>query len=165
MQVVTQLELTNYSMDWSSMEHGLSMVHKRSSMMNRAMDKGSSMMDRSMDKGGSMMDSVMNRGMDKRCMVWSWCNIWNGLSFIFDISNKTILMISMIGHNLDTAIGKFNTVFSCKDNLIQILYTIYIMGMTSHHWYYCLNVSRLGCEVTENVAMSELSVHKLRVMS
>ena len=35
-----------------------------------------------------------------------------GFTFIFDIGNKTIVVISSVGHSLDTAIGKSNLVRS-----------------------------------------------------
>ena len=36
-----------------------------------------------------------------------------GFSFVFDISDETVVVISGVGHNLDTAIGKVN---SAKEN-------------------------------------------------
>ena len=36
-----------------------------------------------------------------------------GFSFVFDISDETVVVISGVGHNLDTAVGKVN---SAKEN-------------------------------------------------
>ena len=32
-----------------------------------------------------------------------------GFSFVFDISDETVVVISGVGHNLDTAVGKVNS--------------------------------------------------------
>merc|ERR550539_1918767 len=37
-----------------------------------------------------------------------------GFSFVFDISDETVVVISGVGHNLDTAIGKVNSVRSSE---------------------------------------------------
>ena len=39
-------------------------------------------------------------------------NIWDSFSFISNISNKTTLMVSMVGDNLDATIGKLHTVLT-----------------------------------------------------
>ena len=41
-------------------------------------------------------------------------NIWDSFSFISNISNKTTLMVSMVGDYLDTTIRKLHTVLTCK---------------------------------------------------
>ena len=38
-----------------------------------------------------------------------------GFSFVFDISDETVVVISGVGHNLDTAVGKVN---SANENYI-----------------------------------------------
>jgi len=91
------------------MEHWLSMMD---SMVDRSMDKRSGMVDWTMDKRSCMVE--------KRSMVGSWSirlwlwHIWLGFSFILDISNKTTLMVSMVGDYLDTTIRKLHTVLTCK---------------------------------------------------
>ena len=40
-----------------------------------------------------------------------------GFSFVFDISDETVVVISGVGHNLDTAVGKVN---SANENYIFI---------------------------------------------
>merc|ERR1712029_1280089 len=53
--------------------------------------------------------------------VFDWCRgIWDSLSLISHISNESIFMISMVGDNLDTTVGKLNSVLSL-DNSIFIL--------------------------------------------
>merc|ERR1719251_532041 len=42
------------------------------------------------------------------------------LSLVSDISNKPILMVSVVGHNLHSAVRKLNSVFSL-DNSVLIL--------------------------------------------
>jgi hypothetical protein len=37
-----------------------------------------------------------------------------GLSFVLDISDETVLVVSGVGHNLDTAVGKVDTVRSLE---------------------------------------------------
>jgi hypothetical protein len=37
-----------------------------------------------------------------------------GFSFVFDISDETVVVISGVGHNLDTAVGKVNSVRSSE---------------------------------------------------
>merc|ERR1719499_2734368 len=68
-----------------------------------------------------------NWGMSNN-MVWCsvdsvvhWLsNIWDSLSLIPDVSNESILVVSMVGDNLHTAIGKLYSVFSL-DNSMFIL--------------------------------------------
>jgi hypothetical protein len=45
----------------------------------------------------------------------------DGGTFIFDISDITVIVISSVGHSLDTAIGKSNLVRSGNDFAISIL--------------------------------------------
>merc|ERR1712117_541895 len=61
-------------------------------------------------------------------MVWCsvdsvvhWLSdIWDSLSLVPDVSNESILVVSMVGDNLHTAIGKLYSVFSL-DNSMFIL--------------------------------------------
>merc|ERR1712025_1400534 len=47
-------------------------------------------------------------------------NIWDGLTFVPHISNEAIVMVSVVGDNLDTAVRKLNSVLSL-DNSMFIL--------------------------------------------
>ena len=77
----------------------------------------------SMGNQWSMVDSVGNWGMGNnwsmshnRGMVDSvvdWLsNIWDGLTLVPDISDETIVMISVVGDDLDTTVRKLNSVLS-----------------------------------------------------
>merc|ERR1719474_765427 len=53
--------------------------------------------------------------------VFDWCRgIWDGLTLISHISNESIFMVGMVRDNLDTTVGKLNSVLSL-DNSIFIL--------------------------------------------
>ena len=65
----------------------------------------SSVMNTVVSNNRGMVGSVgNNRGMVGRLGV--------RLSFISHISNESILMVSVVGHNLNSAIGQLNSVFS-----------------------------------------------------
>merc|ERR1719328_323815 len=60
----------------------------------------------------------MRGGMDG---VFDWCRgIWDSLTLISHISNESIFMVGMVGDNLNTTVGKLNSVLSL-DNSIFIL--------------------------------------------
>merc|ERR1711981_81037 len=62
------------------------------------------------------------------CVVWSWFVFWvMGNTFVFNVSDITVISVSGIGNNLGTAIGKSNTVFT-SDN---ITVTVFISGKIS----------------------------------
>merc|ERR1711953_1170630 len=65
-------------------------------------------------RGGvdSMMSHRVDRGLVGRFRV--------GLSLVSDISNEAILMVSVVGHNLYTAVRKLHSVLSL-DNSVLIL--------------------------------------------
>merc|ERR1719244_412058 len=99
------------------MDYGSSMVD---SVVDGGMDKGSSMRNRSMDYGSSMVDSVVDGGMDNwGSMVDSmrFWDIWVSFSLISDISNEPVVMISMVGDNLDTTIRELHTVLSFYNSM------------------------------------------------
>merc|ERR1719281_548451 len=54
------------------------------------------------------------------CMMDWFSNIWDCLTLVPDISNEAIVMVSVVGDNLDTTIRKFNSVLSL-DNSMFIL--------------------------------------------
>ena len=96
---------------------GVDSVSKRSgvdSVGDRGVDKRSSV-----SHDWSSMDGVMshwvshNRGVVDGVVDWL-SDIRNSLSLVSDISNESILMIGVVGHNLNTAIGQLNSVFSCN---------------------------------------------------
>ena len=62
----------------------------------------------SMGNQWSMMGSMGNNW---SMMDW-FSNIWDGLTLVPDISNEAIVMVSVVGDNLDTTIRKFNSVLS-----------------------------------------------------
>ena len=65
----------------------------------------SSVMNTMVGNNRGMVGSVgNNRGMVGRLGM--------RLSFISHISNESILMVSVVGHNLNSAIGQLNSVFS-----------------------------------------------------
>merc|ERR1719216_746861 len=62
------------------------------------------------------------------CVVWSWFVFWVlGNTFVFNVSDITVISVSGVGNNLGTAIGKSNTVFT-SDN---ITVTVFIGGKVS----------------------------------
>merc|ERR1711899_560422 len=62
------------------------------------------------------------------CVVWSWFVFWGlGNTFVFNVSDITVISVSGVGNNLGTAIGKSNTVFT-SDN---ITVTVFIGGKVS----------------------------------
>merc|ERR1719410_1809101 len=65
-------------------------------------------------RGGvnSVVSHRMDRGLVGRLRV--------GLSLVSDISNKPILMVSVVGNNLDSAVRKLHSVLSL-DNSVLIL--------------------------------------------
>ena len=100
-------------------------------MISRGMNNGSSMVNRGSMVGrgnnnrGSMVGgSVNNRGMICRCSVNNWGMVGRGsmhhrfdsiimsFTFIGDLSNVSRVTLSVVGHNLGSAIGKGNTVRS-----------------------------------------------------
>jgi len=104
------------NMSRCSMEHWLSMVD----CVRNSMDKRSSMRYRSMDYGSSMVDSVVDRGMDNwGSMVDSmrFWDIWMSFSLISDISNEPVVMISVVGDNLDTTIRELHTVLTFHNSM------------------------------------------------
>merc|ERR1719430_2934491 len=78
------------------------------------------MVDRGMDNWGSMVDSMVDRGMDNwGSMVDSmrFWDIWVSFSLISDISNEPVVMISMVGDNLDTTIRELHTVLTFHNSI------------------------------------------------
>merc|ERR1719150_616041 len=64
------------------------------------------------------MSNMMRCSMDS---VFDWCRcIWDCLTLISHISNESIFMVGMVRDNLDTTVGKLNSVLSL-DNSIFIL--------------------------------------------
>ena len=91
---------------------GVHSVGKRSSM-NGVGNWGS--VDKRSGVDGVMSHGVShNRGMMDGMVDWL-SNIRNSLSLVSDISDESILMIGVVGHNLNTAIGQLYSVFSCKN--------------------------------------------------
>merc|ERR1719412_2373010 len=62
------------------------------------------------------MDSVVSHWVDGGLVY----RLGVGLSLVSDISNKPILMVSVVGHNLHSAVRKLNSVLSL-DNTVLIL--------------------------------------------
>merc|ERR1719414_2688654 len=89
-----------------------SMSNKRGTMMSNNWGMRSSM-------GNNWgMSNMMRSSMDS---MFDWCRgIWDSLTLISHISNKSIFMVGMVGDNLDTTVGKLNSVLSL-DNSIFIL--------------------------------------------
>ena len=99
-------------MDWSSMEHWLCMMDQWS--------MGNSMMNRSVMDNWCSVDNWCSMyyrcDMDSMGLGWCiWLRFWHirvGFSLISHISNESIVMVSMVGHNLDTTIRQLDTVLS-----------------------------------------------------
>merc|ERR1719373_1477095 len=78
----------------------------------------------------SVMNTVVGNNRGSVDSVGEWGSVGNNrgmvgrlgmrLSFISHISNESILMVSVVGHNLNSAIGQLNSVFSL-DNAELIL--------------------------------------------
>merc|ERR1719270_1382217 len=67
-----------------------------------------------------MVSGVGNyRGVMDRMVDWL-SNIWDGLTLVPHISNEAIVMVSVVGDNLDTTVRKLNSVLSL-DNSMFIL--------------------------------------------
>merc|ERR1719210_2839671 len=67
-----------------------------------------------------VVGSVGNyRGVMDSVVDWL-SNIWDGLTLVPHISNEAIVMVSVVGDNLDTTVRKLNSVFSL-DNSMFIL--------------------------------------------
>ena len=70
----------------------------------------------------SVMNTVVGNNRGSVDSVGEWGSVGNNrgmvgrlgmrLSFISHISNESILMVSVVGHNLNSAIGQLNSVFS-----------------------------------------------------
>ena len=55
-------------------------------------------------------------------MVWLGLVFWvDWGTFVFDISDETVVVISGVGHNLDTAVGKVNSVNENYKVMIKII--------------------------------------------
>ena len=84
--------------------HWGSMGHNRdnwgSMVGHRVGSHKGSMVGHRVDNWGSMMSHWVDRGLVGRFRV--------GLSLVSDISNEAILMVSVVGHNLYTAVRKLH---------------------------------------------------------
>ena len=68
-----------------------------------------------------------------------WFVVWD--SFILNISGVSIFMVSMVGYDLGTAIGKKNSVFS-RDNTIFILNLVLAKVGTRVFVFYTIFISK-----------------------